>query len=56
MKLTPRIFALDHVKYARWASVHIRDMASLKHIYSEVGGEFIKGNFQRLVAAGQGTT
>ena len=28
-ELTPLFFALDHVNYARWVSVHIRDMKSL---------------------------
>ena len=28
-KLTPLLFALDHVNYARWMPVHIRDMKSL---------------------------
>ena len=28
-ELTPLFFALDHVNYARWMPVHIRDMKSL---------------------------
>lgn len=28
-ELIPFFFALDHVNYARWAPVHIRDMKSL---------------------------
>ena len=28
-KLTPLFFALDHVNYARWMPVHIKDMKSL---------------------------
>ena len=28
-ELIPLIFALDHVNYARWAPIHIRDMKSL---------------------------
>ena len=28
-ELTPLFFVLDHVNYARWVSVHIRDMKSL---------------------------
>ena len=38
-------FALDHVNYARGASVHVRDMASLEKIHPEVANEFIKENF-----------
>ena len=28
-KLTPLFFALDHVNYARWMPIHIRDMKCL---------------------------
>ena len=28
-ELIPLFFALDHVNYARWAPIHIRDMKSL---------------------------
>lgn len=28
-ELMPLFFALDHVNYARWASIHIRDLKSL---------------------------
>ena len=28
-QLTPLFFALDHINYARWVPVHIRDMQSL---------------------------
>lgn len=28
-ELIPLFFALDHVNYARWASIHIRDLKSL---------------------------
>ena len=28
-ELTPLFFALDHINYARWTPIHIRDMKSL---------------------------
>ena len=28
-QLAPWMFSLDHIKYARWLSVHIRDMCTL---------------------------
>ena len=31
-KLTPLIFALDHVNYSRWMPVHIRDMKCLPNL------------------------
>ena len=36
-KLTPLLFALDHVNYARWIAVHIRDM---KFLSSSIRDEF----------------
>ncbi len=33
--LVPWFFALDHINYARWIPVHIRDMKSLPHSISE---------------------
>ena len=35
-KLMPWLFALDHTHYARWLSVHIRDMTMLEHTHPEV--------------------
>ena len=40
------VFALDHVHYARWLPVHIRDMVQLKETHPEVHKEFMKGNFE----------
>ncbi|XP_045131595.1 uncharacterized protein LOC123516404 [Portunus trituberculatus] len=44
-KLIPWFFALDHVNYARWASVHVRDMISLEHMHPEVVEDFRNGGF-----------
>ena len=44
-EITPLMFALDRINYARWLPVHIRDMAELPnklHVYNEFvsGGKF----------------
>ena len=31
IKLAPWFFALDHINYARWVPVHVRDMINLIH-------------------------
>ena len=33
LRLNPWVFSLDHVNYARWLSVHIRDMISLPEMH-----------------------
>ena len=38
-------FALDHTHYARWISVHLCDMESLREHYPAIYAEFLKGNF-----------
>ena len=43
-KLMPWLFALDHTHYARWLSVHIRDMTMLEHTH-HVFREFCAGAF-----------
>ena len=44
-QLVPWCFALDHVHYARWLPVHIKDMVALKTMHPSVYHEFQKGNF-----------
>ena len=44
-QLMPWVFALDHINYARWLSVHIRDMCSLKETHPTVFEEFSSGAF-----------
>ena len=44
-ELVPWFFALNHVHYARWLPVHIRDMVALKNMHPSVHDEFQKGNF-----------
>lgn len=41
----PWVFCLDHINYARWLSVHIRDMCSLSTMHPSVYQEFISGRF-----------
>ena len=43
--LMPWMFALDHVNYARWLSVHVRDMATLQKSHPTVYQKFISGAF-----------
>ena len=43
--LMPWMFALDHTHYARWLSVHIRDMMTLAERHPDVLSEFTSGNF-----------
>ncbi len=43
--LLPWFLALDHVHYARWLSVHLRDMSSLVANHPLIYKEFIEGHF-----------
>lgn len=44
-RLVPYFFALDHHNYARWLSVHIRDLLSLPSEHPLLWEEFEAGNF-----------
>ncbi len=44
-RIMPWMFALDRVNYARWLSVHVRDMSSLPLTHPSVYHEFISGAF-----------
>ena len=44
-KLIPWMIALDHTDYARWMSIHIRDMMNLSSKHPEVLAEFKEGKF-----------
>ena len=44
-KLTPWFFSLNHTHYARWMSVHVRDISSLTQTHPDVAQEFQKGKF-----------
>ena len=43
MKITPWMFALDHIHYSRWLSVHIRDVLALSKKHPEILTEFNAG-------------
>ena len=44
-KLAPWMFALDHINYARWLPVHLRDVLLLKHKHPEICAAFQDGGF-----------
>ncbi|ELU07992.1 hypothetical protein CAPTEDRAFT_216620 [Capitella teleta] len=44
-ELLPWCFALDHTHYARWLSVHVRDMMDLQNNHPAIMSEFQTGNF-----------
>ena len=43
--ITPWMFALDHYHYARWMTVHVRDLLALENNCTYNYAEFLKGNF-----------
>jgi len=44
-KLVPWFFSMNHHHYARWASVHIRDMRLLSSLHPDIAREFRSGKF-----------
>ena len=44
-KIIPWMFALDHYHYARWMTVHVRDLLALEINCPSTHAEFLKGNF-----------
>lgn len=44
-RIMPWMFALDRVNYARWLSVHVRDMSSLSLTHPSVYQQFTSGAF-----------
>lgn len=44
-KMAPWFFALDHINYARWVSVHIHDLERLQDTCPVVHGHFLQGKF-----------
>lgn len=43
--IVPWYFALEHIHYARWLPVHIRDMVALRNIHPTAFSEFVNGKF-----------
>ena len=44
-QLAPWMFSLDHINYARWLSVHVRDMCTLSSKHPKVFQQFSEGAF-----------
>ena len=44
-ELAPYFFALDHTNYARWLSIHLRDMAMIETMHPSMAQEFKNGHF-----------
>ena len=44
-KIIPWMFALDHYHYARWMTVHVRDLLQLEKNCPAVHVQFLNGNF-----------
>ena len=44
-QLIPWMFSLDHINYARWLSVHLRDMRALQVKHPDVYRHFRQGQF-----------
>lgn len=44
-RLLPWFFALDHMNYSRWLSVHLRDLANLEKIHPDLVKHFESGQF-----------
>ena len=44
-RLITWFFALDHMHYARWLSVHLRDMLALPDRHPQIAEEFRNGKF-----------
>ena len=44
-KIIPWMFALDHIHYARWLTVHVIDLLQLQSRCPEVYADFVGGNF-----------
>ena len=44
-KIIPWMFALDHIHYARWLTVHVIDLLQLQNRCPDVHADFFGGNF-----------
>ena len=44
-KIIPWMFALDHYHYARWMTVHVRDLLTLENTCPTTHEQFLNGNF-----------
>ncbi len=44
-RLLPWMFAMDHIHYSRWLTVHVRDLVNLQNQCQSTYAEFLSGNF-----------
>ena len=44
-QIIPWMFALDHYYYARWMTVHVRDLLTVEVNSHKTHAQFLKGNF-----------
>ena len=44
-KIIPWMFALDHYRYARWRTIHVKDLLELQLTCPTIYAKFQKGNF-----------
>ena len=44
-KIIPWMFVLDHYHYARWMTVHVRDLLTLENTCPTTHEQFLNGNF-----------
>ena len=44
-KIIPWMFALDHIHYARWLTVHVIDLLQLQSRCPDIYADFVRGNF-----------
>ena len=45
IQMVPWFFAMDHQNYARWISIHIKDMINIKTVNPDVYAKFLQGCF-----------
>jgi len=44
-KIIPWMFATDHFHYARWLSVHVKDLMQMQQQCPSIFAEFMNGHF-----------
>lgn len=45
VELLPYFFANNNVNYARWLTIHLRDMMCIRQTHPDVANEFERGKF-----------
>ena len=44
-KILPWLFALDHIHYSRWLTMHLKDLVNLHEICPTIHEQFLDGKF-----------